>query len=120
GDLDYYEAYRAYGQAIDHYQRLWDIEPKLLVHDLHPDYASTRYAQATGRKLLAVQHHHAHLASCMAEHGLDGPVLGVIFDGSGFGTDCTIWGGEFLAGDYRTFRRVAHFRRVPMPGGDQA
>ncbi len=120
GDLDHYEAYRAYVEAIDHYQRLWQIEPALLVHDLHPDYASTRYAQATGRKLLAVQHHHAHLASCMAEHGLEGPVLGVIFDGAGVGTDGTIWGGEFLAGDYRVFERAAHFRCVPMPGGEQA
>ncbi len=120
GDLDHYEAYRAYTQAIDHYQRLWALEPELLVHDLHPDYASTRYAQATGRKLLAVQHHHAHLASCMAEHGLDGPVIGVIFDGSGFGADGTIWGGEFLVGDYRDFTRAAHFRCVPMPGGEQA
>ena len=120
GDLDHYEAYRAYVQAIDQYQRLWEIEPELLVHDLHPDYASTRYAHLTRCKLLAVQHHHAHLASCMTEHGLGGPVLGVIFDGTGWGTDGTIWGGEFLAGDYRTFNRAAHFRCVPMPGGDQA
>jgi hydrogenase maturation protein HypF len=120
GDLDHYEAYRAYVQAIEHYRRLWAIEPELIVHDLHPDYASTRYAQASGRKLLAVQHHHSHLASCMAEHGLDGPAIGVIFDGTGFGPDGTIWGGEFLIGDYRTFTRAAHFRCVPMPGGEQA
>lgn len=120
GDLDHYEAYRAYVQAIEHYQTLWELAPALLVHDLHPDYASTRYAESTGRQRLAVQHHHAHLASCMAEHQLDGSVIGVIFDGAGFGPDGTIWGGEFLVGDYRTFRRAAHLRSVAMPGGERA
>jgi hydrogenase maturation protein HypF len=124
GDLDHYEAYRAYRQAIDHYERLFGVVPRLLVHDLHPEYASTRYAQErvqkTGVQHLAVQHHHAHLASCMAEHGLDEPVIGVIFDGTGLGTDGAIWGGEFLVGDCRAFRRAAHLRYVPMPGGEQA
>jgi hydrogenase maturation protein HypF len=124
GDLDHYAAYRAFEEAIDHYERLFDIEPRVLVHDLHPEYASTRYAaQRAGRsgvKLVAVQHHHAHLASCMAEHGLRGPVIGVSFDGTGYGTDGAIWGGEFLTGDYRGFHRAAHFRYVPLPGGDQA
>lgn len=124
GDLDHYEAYRAFAQAVDHYQRLWGIDAELLVHDLHPDYASTRFAQerAASKRIqsLAVQHHHAHLASCMAEHGLEGNVLGVIFDGAGLGPDGAIWGGEFLVGGYDGFRRAAHFRNVPMPGGEQA
>src|SRR5262249_11539812 len=90
----------------------------------HPDYASTRfaeeYAAKTGSKLVAVQHHHAHMASCMAEHELTNPVIGVIFDGTGLGLDGAIWGGEFLVGDYRNIRRAAHLRYVPMPSGEQA
>jgi hydrogenase maturation protein HypF len=124
GDLDGYETYRAYVAAIEHYQRLFRIVPHRLVHDLHPDYASTRYAveraRTTGVELLAVQHHHAHLASCMAEHGLRRPVIGVCFDGAGWGGDDTVWGGEFLLGDARAVRRVAHLRYVPMPGGQTA
>lgn len=125
GDLDHYQAYRAYVEAIGHYERLFDVQPELIVHDLHPDYASTRYALARIQETahfsgVAVQHHHAHVASCMAEHGLDEPVIGVAFDGTGFGTDGAVWGGEFLIGDYRQFRRVAHLRYVAMPGGDQA
>jgi hydrogenase maturation protein HypF len=122
GDLDYYAAYRAYVEAIAHFERLFALEPELIVHDLHPDYASTRYArQREGTvPLLAVQHHHAHLASCMAEHGLNEPVIGVAFDGTGFGSDGAIWGGEFLVGDYRGFRRAAHLRYVAMPGGERA
>ena len=106
------------------YEELFAIKPRLLVHDLHPDYASTRYARERGEKdglrLLAVQHHHAHMASCMAEHGLTEKVIGVSFDGTGYGTDGAIWGGEFLVGDCRQFRRAAHLRYVGMPGGEQA
>jgi hydrogenase maturation protein HypF len=124
GDLDDYATYRAYVAAIAHYERLLRIAPRRLVHDMHPDYASTRYARerarATGEELLAVQHHHAHMVSCMAEHGLSGPAIGVCFDGAGWGTDGTIWGGEFLLGDARAVRRAAHLRRVPMPGGEAA
>jgi hydrogenase maturation protein HypF len=123
GDLDHYETYKAYGEAIDHYEHLFGV-PGLIVHDLHPEYASTRYAHERMKKngvpCLAVQHHHAHLASCMAEQGLDEPVIGVIFDGAGLGTDGAIWGGEFLVGDYRSFHRAAHLRYVPMPGGERA
>ena len=122
GDLDHYEATRSYVEAIDHYERLFDCRAEVLVHDMHPDYASTQYAQthAGARPRVAVQHHHAHMASCMAEHGLSEPVIGVTFDGTGFGSDGTIWGGEFLIGDYREFRRAAHFRAVRMPGGEAA
>jgi hydrogenase maturation protein HypF len=124
GDLDGYEAYRSYTEAITHYEKLLAIKPELIVHDLHPDYSSTQYAHERctrdGLNHLAVQHHHAHMASCMAEHGLDEPVIGVVFDGTGYGTDGAIWGGEFLVGDLRGFRRAAHLRYVPMPGGDQA
>jgi len=101
---------------------LFAFRPELLAHDLHPDYGSTRYAAEHHGviPLLAVQHHHAHIASGMAEHGLDEPVIGVAFDGTGYGTDGAVWGGEFLTGDYRAFRRAAHLRYVPMPGGEQA
>jgi hydrogenase maturation protein HypF len=124
GDLDHYSAYRAFERDIELYEQLFEIRPELLVHDLHPDYTSTRYAQdrATreGLEHVAVQHHHAHMASCMAEHGLTGPVIGVTFDGTGYGTDGAVWGGEFLTGDYREFRRAAHLRYVGMPGGERA
>jgi hydrogenase maturation protein HypF len=124
GDLDHYAAYRAFVQDIDLYQQLFDLQPAQMAHDLHPDYASTRYAKERaaqeGLGCLAVQHHHAHAASCMAENGLAEPVIGVAFDGTGFGTDGAIWGGEFLIADYRQFRRAAHLRYVGMPGGEQA
>ncbi len=210
GDLDHFEAYRAFEKDVAHYERLFGLRPEIIAHDLHPDYASTRYARGrqdiavtftpspgtpgegwgrglvarhgnaapsltlprstgggdkssdtgvffatstqdphpnplpeyrargpetdprgscpTGEpvtrqsplRLIAVQHHHAHMASCMAEHGLSGPVIGVTFDGSGFGSDGAIWGGEFLVGGYERFERAAHFRYVAMPGGEQA
>jgi hydrogenase maturation protein HypF len=126
GDLDHYDAYRAYVAAIAHFERLFALEPRLIAHDLHPDYASSRYARERQREcggavpLLAVQHHHAHVASCMAENGLDEPVIGVAFDGTGYGSDGAVWGGEFFTGDYRGFRRAAHLRYVAMPGGERA
>jgi hydrogenase maturation protein HypF len=122
GDLDHYEAYRAYVEAVAHYERLFAMRPELIVHDLHPDYASTRYARERQESipLLGVQHHHAHIASCMADNGLDEPVIGVAFDGTGYGTDGAVWGGEFFTGDYREFVRAAHLRYVAMPGGEQA
>ena len=105
GDLDHYDAYRAFDKDVALYQQLFDIQPQVIAHDLHPDYATTRWAKQrsaeTGVALLAVQHHHAHMAACMAEHGLTEPVIGVTFDGTGYGTDGAIWGGEFLTGDYR-------------------
>jgi hydrogenase maturation protein HypF len=124
GNLDNFEAFGAFEKDVALYEELFEIKPSCIVHDLHPDYASTRYAQrrqtVDGIKCLAVQHHHAHMASCMAENGLTGPVIGVTLDGTGFGTDGAIWGGEFLVGDYRIFRRAAHLRYVAMPGGEKA
>jgi hydrogenase maturation protein HypF len=124
GDLANPRALEAYCDAITHYERLFAVEPELLVHDLHPNYASTQFACELGRQrglpLVAVQHHHAHVVSCMVEHGLDGPVLGVAWDGTGYGEDGTIWGGEFLLCDRQGARRVAHFRVLPMPGAERA
>jgi hydrogenase maturation protein HypF len=125
GDLGDYEAYRAYVAAIEHYERLFATRPEHLVHDLHPDYASTGYARGCARvgsapdSLIPVQHHHAHVASCMAEHGLVERVIGVALDGTGYGSDGAVWGGEFLLADYRDFHRAAHLRYVPMAGGEQ-
>jgi hydrogenase maturation protein HypF len=120
GDLDHYEAYRAFERDVALYQQLFGIEPLVIAHDLHPDYASTRYARERGLPVVPVQHHHAHMASCMAEHGLTEPVIGVALDGTGYGTDGAIWGGEFLVGDYKQYHRAAHLRYVGLPGGDQA
>ena len=124
GDLDHWQAYCAFVRDVSLYEDLFAVAPELIVHDLHPDYASTNYAReqtsAAEIPLLAVQHHHAHVASCMAEHGLEEPVIGVSFDGTGYGTDGAIWGGEFLVADYRQFRRAAHLRSVGLPGGDSA
>ncbi len=124
GDLDHYEAYRAFVEAVGHYERLFEIRAERVVHDLHPDYATSRYARERaaleGIALLGVQHHHAHVASCMAENGLDEPVIGVAFDGTGYGRDGAIWGGEFLVGDYRNYQRAAYLRYVGMPGGERA
>jgi len=124
GDLDELSAFRAFEAAIEHYERLFAIRPQMIVHDLHPDYASTRYALERAAKdnlpYLSVQHHHAHIASGMVDNGLNEPVIGVAFDGTGFGADGAIWGGEFFIGDYRQVRRAAHLRYIPMPGSDRA
>ncbi len=123
GDLDQAEGLRAYRAAIDHYQRLFGVTPTRIVHDAHPDYASTREAQiraTAGAALLPVQHHHAHMASCMAENRLTGPVIGVCFDGGGFGEDGAVWGGELLVGGYAGVRRAGHLAYVSMPGGERA
>ena len=120
GDLDHLYAYRAFERDLALYQELLGIEPQVVAHDFHPDYASSRYAAACKLPAVAVQHHHAHLASCLAEHGLKEPAIGVILDGAGLGTDAAIWGGEFLVGGYRGFRRAAHLRYVRMPGGETA
>ncbi len=121
GDLDHAEAFRAFTNAVAHYERLFGFTPTVIAHDMHPDYASTRYAyDRPDVRRIAVQHHHAHLASCLTENGLDDLAIGIIFDGAGYGTDGTVWGGEFLVGDCHSFRRAAHLRPVGMPGGEQA
>jgi len=121
GDLDSAETLDYYSRAIDHLTKLFAINPAVAAHDMHPDYLATRYALSLEQpRKVAVQHHHAHVASCMAENGLSGPVIGVAFDGTGYGTDGAIWGGEFLVADLASFERAAHLRYVPMPGGAAA
>lgn len=124
GDLDSLAAQIAYTQDVATYEAMLEFRPAVLAHDRHPDYFSTHYAVERGQKeglpCIAVQHHHAHIASCLAEHGLDTPVIGVAWDGTGYGSDGAIWGGEFLVADLRHFQRAAHLRYVRLPGGDQA
>ncbi len=121
GDLENLETLEFLEQTVDHLQRILEVSPRLLVHDLHPDYLTTQVAEAQDElPTLAVQHHHAHVVSCMAEHGLKGKVLGLALDGTGYGEDGTIWGGEILVADEKFYERVAHFEYVPMPGGAKA
>jgi hydrogenase maturation protein HypF len=121
GDLKNLETLSFFGEAIEHFKRILEIEPQVVGYDLHPDYLSSRYARSLqGVALVGVQHHHAHLVSCLADNGTEGPALGVICDGTGYGTDGKIWGGEFLAGDFKEFQRLGHFRYLPMSGGAAA
>jgi hydrogenase maturation protein HypF len=121
GDLEHYAALRAYEHGIGHFERLFAVTPELVVHDLHPGYQSTAYAlERDGVATLGVQHHHAHLAACLAEHGLTEPAVGAIFDGTGYGLDGSVWGGELLVGDLRDFRRVGALWPVRLPGGAAA
>ena len=121
GDLKTAETLASFQEGVRHFERLFAVTPEVVAHDLHPDYLSTTYALARdGVEHVAVQHHHAHLAACLAEHGEHGPAVGAIFDGTGLGTDGTVWGGEILVGDLRGFERAGHLRPVPLPGGDQA
>src|SRR5215471_1158791 len=121
GDLENYETWDSFVKGIEHFKNLFAIEPAMIAHDLHPDYLSTKYAVSiNGPTKIGVQHHHAHIASCMAEHGLEGPVIGVAFDGLGYGGDGTIWGGEFLVAKLSGYERRAHLRCVPLAGGDRA
>ena len=134
GDMENYETLQFFEQMVEQLERTFRIEPEIVACDLHPGYLSSKYAKEAGSKrqeagddpasctLLPVQHHHAHIVSVMAENGLTGerPVIGVAFDGTGYGIDGAIWGGEFLVADYASFRRVAHLKYVPLPGGDAA
>ncbi|HWJ56276.1 MAG TPA: hypothetical protein VNR90_08645, partial [Vicinamibacterales bacterium] len=113
--------FREYEASIARLGQFLDVTPEIVAHDLHPDYLSTRYAQRRpGAVTVGVQHHHAHVASLMAERGLAGPVLGLAFDGTGYGTDGAAWGGELLIADYAEFTRLATFRPVSLAGGDMA
>ncbi|MEU6713433.1 carbamoyltransferase HypF [Nonomuraea sp. NPDC046802] len=121
GDLENYETLRSFVEGIDHYCGLFDIRPEIVAHDLHPDYLSTKHAREIGgADLVGVQHHHAHIASCLADNGEAGPVIGVAFDGLGYGADGTLWGGEFLRADLTSYERLGHLAPVPMPGGSAA
>jgi len=121
GDLENLETLEFLEQTIGHLQRILAVTPRLLVHDMHPDYLTTQMAADQSElPTLAVQHHHAHLVSCMAEHGLEGRVLGLALDGTGYGEDRCIWGGEILAADAGGFERLGHLNYVPMPGGTLA
>jgi len=120
GDLTDYAAYVFYRESVQELLGLLDAGPAIAAHDLHPDYVSTRYAEQSGiRKLEPVQHHHAHIAAGMVEHGLEESVIGVALDGMGLGDDGTLWGGEFLVADLAGYRRPLHFKAYPLPGGDQ-
>ena len=119
GDLTNWETLRSFREGVEHFERLFAVEPRVVAHDLHPDYLSTRYAlDREGVALVGVQHHHAHLAACLAEHGDPGPAVGAIFDGTGYGLDGTVWGGELLVGGLAGFERVGHLHPVHLPGGD--
>ncbi len=120
GDLEHLAAYRSFLQAVDHLCRLTGVTPAVVAHDLHPEYLSTKFAADLDLPAVGVQHHHAHIASCLVEHGRTEPVLGLAFDGLGLGTDGTAWGGELLVADLDGFRRVGHLRPVALPGGDRA
>ncbi len=121
GDLENYEALKFFEETLRNLKKTFRVEPKVIAYDLHPEYLSTRFAlEQKGVELVGVQHHHAHIVSCMAENRLEGKVIGVAFDGLGYGDDGNIWGGEFLVADRIGFSRRAHFSYLPMPGGDKA
>jgi hydrogenase maturation protein HypF len=126
GDLENYETLRAFEQGVTHFERLFRIRPEAIAYDLHPNYLATRYAieraEREGLPTIGVQHHHAHIAACMADHQLTGerPVIGVAFDGTGYGEDDVIWGGEFLLADYHGYQRLFHLEHIRLPGGEAA
>ncbi len=124
GDMENVETYQSFLDGITHYESLFRVKPEAIAYDLHPNYLATRYAleraEREGLPSFGVQHHHAHIASCMAEHSLPAsqPVIGIAFDGTGYGEDGSIWGGEFLLVDYKSFKRISHMKYIPLPGGD--
>ena len=124
GDMENEETLEHFENTIELYKKLFRLEPEIVAYDMHPEYLSTKYALQTGAELglslIPVQHHHAHIVSCLVENEVEGPVIGVAFDGTGYGTDGTIWGGEFLVADWHSFRRAGHLEYVPLPGGEAA
>jgi hydrogenase maturation protein HypF len=121
GDLENYETMQFFEQTLERMERLFHVKPGVIAHDLHPGYLSTQMAmKMAAERRIGVQHHHAHIAACMAEHGLEGKVIGVAWDGTGLGSDGAIWGGEFLVADFAGFERAAHLRPVRLAGGDAA
>ncbi len=121
GDLETFETLRSFEASVEQLKKFIGVDPKIVAHDLHPDYFSTRYAESLeGVQLAGVQHHHAHVVSAMAEHGLSGEVIGVAYDGTGYGTDGTSWGGEILRASFAGYERIATFRPIALAGGDQA
>ena len=124
--MENYETFLSYEEGVTHFERLFRIHPEAIAYDLHPNYLTTRYAlqiaQAENLPSFSVQHHHGHVAACMADNGLDGsqPVIGLAFDGTGYGTDGAIWGGEILVANYKDFQRLFHLEYFPLPGGDSA
>lgn len=117
GDLEHLATYRSFLQAVEHLPRLYGVVPELVAHDMHPEYLSSKWAAQLDLPTIAVQHHHAHVAACLVEHGRTAPVLGIAYDGLGFGPDGSLWGGEFLIADFHSSRRAGHLRAVRMPGG---
>ncbi|MBL8063504.1 MAG: carbamoyltransferase HypF [Anaerolineales bacterium] len=124
GDMENYETLKSFEQGVEHFERLFRVKPEAIAYDMHPNYLATRYALEHAERenlpMIAVQHHHAHVAACMAEHGLIEPVIGVSFDGTGYGDDGAIWGGEFLVADAKSYQRAAQLEYFPLPGGDAA
>jgi hydrogenase maturation protein HypF len=130
GDMENLETMNSFESGIEHFKRLFRLLPEVIAYDLHPEYLATKYALELKNggaeqlspevQFIPVQHHHAHIASCMAENGVQEPVIGVAFDGTGYGEDGHIWGGEFLVGDFRHFERLAHLKYVFLPGGEAA
>ncbi|MET1001084.1 MAG: carbamoyltransferase HypF [Acidimicrobiia bacterium] len=120
GDLEHLATWRSFEQAVTHLGALYGVVPEVVAHDLHPEYLSTKYASDLDLPAVAVQHHHAHVAACMTEHGVTAPVLGIAFDGLGYGTDGTLWGGEFLVADLCSSERAGHLRPAALPGGAAA
>jgi hydrogenase maturation protein HypF len=126
GDMENYETLQSFEKGIEHFEKLFRVKPEAIAYDLHPNYLSTRYALQRAEQeslpTIGIQHHHAHIAACMAEHGLDGsqPVMGLSFDGTGYGEDGAIWGGEVLITNYQSYERAFHLEYFPLPGGDVA
>jgi hydrogenase maturation protein HypF len=120
GDMDNYETLRFFEETLSNLKAVFNIEPEFIFYDMHPDYIITRWAKETGMKGFEIQHHEAHIAACIAENSLEGNVIGIALDGTGYGRDGNIWGGEIFIGNLNNFKRVAHLKYIPMPGGEMA